>query len=78
MDARKPRLLQALNELYRSPEGLRHGVTDAASSFGTDSDVVAGFSAASGVAQGVGAPSNVTRGFSPAVPWLNGPEDSWL
>jgi len=24
MDARKPRLLQALNDLYRSPEGLRH------------------------------------------------------
>ena len=40
MEARKPRLLEALNDLYRG--------------------------------------SGVTQGFSPAIPWLNGPEDSWL
>jgi uroporphyrin-III C-methyltransferase/precorrin-2 dehydrogenase/sirohydrochlorin ferrochelatase len=65
MDARKPRLLQALNALYdeektaeraeqgtpfeRSPEGLRHTASPP-----------------------------VAQGFSPAVPWLNAPEDSWL
>jgi siroheme synthase-like protein len=49
MDERKPRLLQALNALYRGPEELRQGVTDVAPSI---------------------AP--------PAIPWLSGPEDSWL
>jgi uroporphyrin-III C-methyltransferase/precorrin-2 dehydrogenase/sirohydrochlorin ferrochelatase len=44
MEERKPRLLQALNALYRSPADI------------------------SGAAQSAGA----------AVPWLNGPEDSWL
>jgi uroporphyrin-III C-methyltransferase / precorrin-2 dehydrogenase / sirohydrochlorin ferrochelatase len=51
MDERKPRLLQALNALYRGPEELRQGVTDIAPSI---------------------APPDV------AVPWLSGPEDSWL
>jgi uroporphyrin-III C-methyltransferase / precorrin-2 dehydrogenase / sirohydrochlorin ferrochelatase len=54
MEARKPRLLRALNELY------------------------------AGAAEGLGRPDNATdfaiaaaeRG--PAVPWLSGPEDSWL
>jgi len=50
MEARKPRLLAALNDLYRSPEGARQT--------GTDVDVA--------------------QGVSPAVPWLNLPEDSWL
>ena len=50
MEARKPRLLMALNDLYRSPEGARHTGTDA----------------------------DVAQGVSPAVPWLNLPEDSWL
>jgi len=50
MDARKPRLLTALNDLYRSPEGARQT--------GTDVDVA--------------------QRVSPAVPWLNLPEDSWL
>jgi siroheme synthase-like protein len=45
MEERKPRLLQALNRLYRS----------------------------SGLPEPQG-----TEGSSPAVPWLNGPEDSWL
>ena len=49
MDSRKPLLLRALNDLYRSPEGLRHR-----------------------------APTTVAQGMSPAVPWLNAPEDSWL
>jgi siroheme synthase (precorrin-2 oxidase/ferrochelatase) len=82
MEARKPRLLQALNDLYRSPEGLRHGVADGESaekrrfavSAISASDVAPGFG--SGVTQGLG--SDVAQGFSPAVPWLNGPEDSWL
>ena len=63
MDARKPRLLEALNRLYaektaehaeiaetmftRSPDGLQHIAP-------------------------------VGQAFSPAVPWLSGPEDSWL
>ena len=50
MDARKPRLLVALNDLYRSPEGVRQTGPDA----------------------------DVAQGVSPAVPWLNLPEDSWL
>ena len=50
MDARKPRLLVALNDLYRGPEGARQTGTDA----------------------------DVAQGVSPAVPWLNLPEDSWL
>ena len=50
MDARKPRLLVALNELYLGPEGARQTGTDA----------------------------DVALAVSPAVPWLNLPEDSWL
>ncbi len=80
MDARKPRLLQALNALYGRPEGphydrgvpgardeeLRHGVTNVAPSFRAAADVAQGFG------------SDVAQGFGPAVPWLSGPEDSWL
>jgi siroheme synthase-like protein len=54
MDARKPRLLLALNELYQGrgePLGATNNVVDFAM-----------------------APAD--RG--PAVPWLSGPEDSWL
>ena len=47
MDQRKPTLLRALNERYRSPEGLRHE------------------------------DQKVAQGFSPAVPWITPPEDSW-
>jgi siroheme synthase-like protein len=46
MDARKPRLLQALNELYQE-------TAERAESAGKNP-------------------------FGPRVPWLNGPEDSWL
>jgi uroporphyrin-III C-methyltransferase/precorrin-2 dehydrogenase/sirohydrochlorin ferrochelatase len=56
MDERKPRLLQALNALYRGPEELRQGVTAVAPSVAPDG----------------------AQGSSPAVPWLSGPEDSWL
>jgi uroporphyrin-III C-methyltransferase/precorrin-2 dehydrogenase/sirohydrochlorin ferrochelatase len=58
MDARKPRLLDALNDLYRGAEGLRH--------------------------ERINVPPECESGaqdFSPAiasVPWLSGPEDSWL
>ena len=70
MEERKPRLLVALNDLYRSPKAQRH----------TDSDVAQPPSQSSGeprrdppdeAASGGG-------GFSPAIPWLTGPEDSWL
>jgi uroporphyrin-III C-methyltransferase/precorrin-2 dehydrogenase/sirohydrochlorin ferrochelatase len=57
MDERKPRLLQALNALYRGPEEQRQGVPDVAPSV---------------------APRDAGQGSSPAVPWLSGPEDSWL
>lgn len=57
MDERKPRLLQALNALYRGAEELRQGVTDVAPSV---------------------VPRDAGQGSSLAVPWLSGPEDSWL
>ena len=88
MEARKPRLLQALNELYPNPEGLRH--TMHAPDTALDPGELA--PSARDVAQGGplplavdprelqrGSPKRVEReGGSPAVPWLNGPEDSWL
>ena len=96
MDARKPRLLQALNDLYRSPEGLRHE-TGYRSPEGLRHETGA-VEVARGpalahleVAQGFppplaeyselrrGSPKRHEReGGSPAVPWLSGPEDSWL
>ena len=73
MDQRKPRLLQVLNEIYRSPEGLHHE---------SDGEVEAAHGPAlphPDLAQGLPLPHlEVAQGFSPAVPWLNGPEDSWL
>jgi siroheme synthase-like protein len=57
MDDRKPRLLQALNALYRGPEGLGQGAT--------------------GVAASAASPDGAQASV-PAVPWLSGPEDSWL
>ena len=63
MDDRKPLLLRALNELYRSPKGLRH----------TPPDVELNRSP-EGLHQ---TDSDVAQGFSPAIPWLNAPEDSW-
>jgi uroporphyrin-III C-methyltransferase/precorrin-2 dehydrogenase/sirohydrochlorin ferrochelatase len=66
MAARKPLLLRALNDLYRSPEGLRH----TGENCGEDRDVAQGFSPA------ISAVPFSDRG--PRVPWLNGPEDSWL
>ncbi len=56
MEKRRPLLLEALNELYRSPKGPRHDSTDAA--------------------PGLSPAVDVAQGFSPAVPWLGGPEDS--
>ena len=61
MEARKPRLLQALNAMY---EG-----TAERAEFAEDKEIFA-LSAISAV------PSSSDRG--PRVPWLNGPEDSWL
>jgi siroheme synthase-like protein len=54
MEARKPRLLRALNALYSESEGAEH---------------------AENLQFSVAAISD-SRG--PRVPWLNGPEDSWL
>ena len=68
MDARKPRLLQALNALYGRPEGLHYD--DRATGLYGRSEGLHDDDRATGV----------VRDFSPAVnvPWLNGPEDSWL
>ena len=63
MAERKPRLLRALNALYGRPDGLRYQ--------GGASDVVQEFSPA----QEPG-PSAAVAGAH--VPWLSGPEDSWL
>ena len=84
MEGRKPRLLQALNDLYRSPEGLRHtALPDVAQDFSTTRPEVAqGCPPQLGldpVELWRGSPEREDRdGGSPAVPWLNGPEDSWL
>jgi len=56
MEKRRPLLLEALNQLYRSPKGPRHSSTD--------------------VARGLSPAADVARDFSPAIPWLSGPEDS--
>ena len=62
MDARKPRLLEALNQLYDKAK--------------------AGETAEIAETKQIFAPSAVAAVFSsdrgPRVPWLNGPEDSWL
>ena len=63
MEARKPRLLQALNELYGTSDGPHCAERGA-------SDVVQDFSP-------VAEPG--PKGVEGArVPWLSGPEDSWL
>jgi hypothetical protein len=63
MAERKPRLLRALNALYGRPDGLRYQ--------GGASDVVQEFSPAH-----ESGPSAAVAGAH--VPWLSGPEDSWL
>ena len=124
MEARKPRLLQALNDLYRSPEGLRHTAPPEEGLRHTElleegvrhteppeegvrhtappeegprhtaiPEATPGFNTARPEeAPRVppplsrdpdelwrGSPTREEReGGSPAVPWLNGPEDSWL
>ena len=59
MDARKPLLLRALNDLYRSPEGLRHN--------GGDRDVAQGFSPA---ASAVSSSQRVPWLNAPEDSWL--------
>jgi uroporphyrin-III C-methyltransferase / precorrin-2 dehydrogenase / sirohydrochlorin ferrochelatase len=59
MEQRKPRLLRALNALYRSDPGVR--------SVSRAPDVARRFS-----------PSAMLADRDPSVPWLSGPEDSWL
>jgi uroporphyrin-III C-methyltransferase/precorrin-2 dehydrogenase/sirohydrochlorin ferrochelatase len=68
MEARKPRLLQALNALYD-----KEGTAETAKS--AEQDTVLDRSP-----EGLRhpAPPVVAQGFSPAVPWLHSPEDSWL
>lgn len=62
MDDRKPQLLRALNELYDRPEALRH-----------DRRGGGAIAAEQGCS-----PASQTPDPGPAVPWMNGPEDSWL
>jgi len=77
MDARKPQLLRALNGLYRSPKGLRHA--DEALRHADEALRHADEELRHAAPVDPGAtPPDVAQGFSPAIPWLNGPEDSWL
>ena len=71
MEARKPMLLRALNALYGSPQELHceRGAADDVQNVNV-TGVGQEFSPASGAATGG------VQG--PRVPWLNGPEDSWL
>jgi len=62
MEARKPRLLRALNELYGRPEGLHYERGEGRPE-GLHHE------------RGEGRPEGVQ---GPRVPWLSGPEDSWL
>ncbi len=92
MEARKPRLLQALNRLYRSSEELRHdpGAEERRHDRSTGGlrhavntpDVAQGLGPVNtpDVAQGLGLVNtpDVAQGLGPAIPWLNAPEDSWL
>jgi siroheme synthase-like protein len=78
MDERKPRLLQALNALYGSSDRLRHGVADVGQSLGVAPDLAQTYAGPADLAPGAAARADVAQGFSPAVPWLSGPEDSWL
>ena len=68
MDARKPRLLRALNELYGRPDGLHYerGASDVGAT-----GVVQDFSPAR-------EPGRTPAVEGAQVPWLSGPEDSWL
>jgi hypothetical protein len=63
MAARKPRLLRALNALYGRPEGFP--------AERVASEVVQDFSPAQEPGR-----TRVVEGAH--VPWLSGPEDSWL
>jgi uroporphyrin-III C-methyltransferase/precorrin-2 dehydrogenase/sirohydrochlorin ferrochelatase len=63
MEDRKPRLLRALNELYQGTAG--HAALDALGIAAPGEPVEP-------------APSSVAVDRAPRVPWLNGPEDSWL
>jgi uroporphyrin-III C-methyltransferase/precorrin-2 dehydrogenase/sirohydrochlorin ferrochelatase len=79
MEERKPRLLRALNEIYGRPDRLRNATAvrrsrAKAKGLHCDHGAAGDDSGAPGVVQD----SGVVRDFSPAVPWLNGPEDSWL
>ena len=76
MPARRPMLLEALNGLYARSDRLRQGyggpptVTAKADALHYDASVAQDFNPAESVAQD----------FSPAVsvPWMSGPEDSWM
>ena len=64
MEARKPRLLQALNALYQDTP--------------TDASFDALRMGADGDSPGPGVAERSTTDRSAHVPWLNAPEDSWL
>ena len=67
MDDRKPRLLRALNALYDTRDALRVGSDRGNAAAAVRQDFSAALDAAIATEDG-----------SPAVPWMNGPEDSWL
>jgi uroporphyrin-III C-methyltransferase/precorrin-2 dehydrogenase/sirohydrochlorin ferrochelatase len=78
MEARKPRLLQALNELYGRPEGLHYeheGLHHEHEGLHHEHEGLHYEHSVPGLGE-----TGVVRDFSPAVkvPWLSGPEDSWL
>ena len=76
MEARKPALLRALNALYEEATAEHAEIAEtmlARSPEGLRHTVPVG----QGV-EGLRHTAPVGQGFSPAVPWLSGPEDSWL
>jgi len=88
MAARRPLLLQALNDLYGRAEALRYGTRDVCSAealrYGSG-DVCSAEALRYGSgdvwsAEDLRYDYGVAQDFSPAVsvPWMSAPEDSWL
>jgi uroporphyrin-III C-methyltransferase/precorrin-2 dehydrogenase/sirohydrochlorin ferrochelatase len=83
MEARKPRLLRALNDLYGSPKGLRddqgdHRLRDDEGDRGLQYDEGDRGRRPGKSDRPLGDQDAVAQATSPGVPWLNAPEDSWL
>ena len=67
MDDRKPQLLRALNELYDAREALRVSGERGSAPTAVAQDFMVALNA-----------PDAAQVSDPAVPWMNGPEDSWL